>query len=95
MDYTKFLDRIQHNQPQQGSSSSTNQPLKIAYKKEAAERNITDEEETTLCRFKSVKWAVAKSEAQVDSLLDETGWTTQLILVRCSTTNICDYIEIG
>ena len=67
MDYNRYLDRIQHNQPQQGSSSSTEQVSKIAYKREAAEENITDED-APLSRFKSAKRAIAKSETAIVSL---------------------------
>ena len=55
MDYNRYLDRIQRNQPQEGSSSSIEQISKIACKREAAEENITDEEEAPLSRFKSAK----------------------------------------
>ena len=44
MDYNRYLDRIQHNQPQQSSSSSTQQLSNIACQREAAEENVTDEE---------------------------------------------------
>ena len=72
MDFNRYLDRIQHNQPQQGSSSSTKQLSKIACKSEAAEENITDEEEAPLSRFKSEKRAIAKSETAIVSLLDDS-----------------------
>ena len=72
MDYNRYLDRFQHNQPQQGSSSSTKQLSKIACKREAAEENITDEEEAPLSRFKSAKRAIAKSETPIVSLLDDS-----------------------
>ena len=72
MDYNRYLDRIQHNQPQQGSSSSSKQLSKIACKREAAE-NITDEEEEApLSRFKSAKRAIAKSDTAIVSLLDDS-----------------------
>ena len=72
MDYNRYLDRIQHNQPQQGSSSSTKQLSKISSKRETAEENVIDEEEVTLSRFKSAKGAIAKSETEVVSLLDDS-----------------------
>ena len=68
MDYNRSLDRIQHNQPQQGSSSSTKQLSKNACKREAVEENITDEEEAPLSRFKSAKRAIAKSKTAIVSL---------------------------
>ena len=72
MVYNRHLDRIQHNQPQQGSSSSTKQVSKIACKREAAEESITDEEKAPLSRFKSAKRAIAKSETAIVSLLDKS-----------------------
>ena len=70
MDYNRYLDRIQHNQLQQRSSSSTKQSSQSACNREAVEEGITDEEEAPLSRFKSAKRAIAKSETEVVSLLD-------------------------
>ena len=72
MVYNRYQDRIQHNQPQQGSSKSTKLLSKNACKRDAPEENSTDEEEAPLSGFTSGKRAFAKSESAVGSLLDVT-----------------------
>ena len=81
MDYNRYLDRMQHNEQQQGFSSSTKQLLKIAFKREKAEDNFNDEEKAPLSRFKSAKRAIAKSETEVVSLLDDSEQKIQLSLM--------------
>ena len=92
MDYNRYLDRIQHIQPQQGLSSSTEQISKNACKREAGEENITDEEEAPLSRIKSEKRAIAVRDRSRLSL----GMNNSIkFIVRSSTIYNSDYIEVG